>query len=722
MVWAIIKALAAPERSRQIAFAVLSAAWVGLQAGVWRGWYFMYSIILLGLLARLSLAGLRYAFREETWHVWQGQKVQAAAWVGGAFYVAAGCFVFLAGASLSSALFPVQIFESLLNRIFGGVSFAAAIAAVDNAPWPDTLDTVDELIRPGFWFVVNSLGGPFVFCGALLGLLLLILPHARWRGQHWATLGAGAFFYGSLLARNEPGRMNVLGLLALPLIGGLFLRCFLDDEKTEEVEAGPELIIVIWFLAGFYVAYDGIRFLLQTGMVFGVVFAAAAGRLFFWLGQLLERQVPNRYHRPVYALAGLALGVVMFLPLQRGYVTARDYVPRISDGWWDTLEKIRAESATDAIINAWWDYGHWAKYAAERRVSVDGSSLLTHVPHWLGKALAAPSDKESVGVLRMLNCGSDALPTPEGDQGAYGKILAKVGDGLMAHQMVTDLVNQTATQAREYLAQRGFSPSEQDNVLRSTHCEPPESYLIVNGELVDITSAWLHLGLWDFRRAYIVQQARSLPLDEVVADLKQRFGYSEEQATRLYTQAKQLSSSSQVANFIAPKMSYLSSHWIACRAEGEGAEARLTCPVNLVASHAGSVLETVVIRPAAPLESKVHFRLPSFRRNRDLPSEGTPNVLIVAGAQGKEEIVFPSPTYPRIGILVDVPKHRILIGPPALIRSTFTHLFYLDGRYTKAFEKFDERLTYTGDRVVTWKVKWNGQYDSPTTGEVALPH
>lgn len=722
MMWAIMRALAAPERPQQIAFTVLAAAWVGLQAGAWRGWYFMYSIILLGLLARLSLAGLRYAFREETWRVWQGQKVQEAALIAGVFYAAVGCFIFLVGASLSSALFPVQIFESLLQRLFGGISFAAASAVVDNAPWPETLDTVDELTRPGFWFIVNSLGGPLAFCGALLGLVLLIMPKDRWEGRHWLIMGVSAFFYGSLLSRNAPGRLDVFGLLMLPIAGGLLLRCFLDDEKTEEVEAGPEVIVALWFLAGFYVAYDGIRFLLQTGMAFGVVFAVAAGRLFFWLGRLLERQIPNRSQWPAYALASLVLAVIMFPPIRLGYVTARGYTPRMSDGWWDTLEKIRAESAADAIINAWWDYGHWAKYAAERRVSADGSSLLTHVPHWLGKALAAPSDTESVGVLRMLNCGSDALPTPEGSQGAYGKVLEKVGDGLVAHQMVTDLVTRTAAQAREYLAQRGFSPSEQDNVLRSTHCQPPESYLIVNGELVNITSAWLHLGLWDFRRAYIVNQARFFPLDEAVADLQQRFGYTEEEATRLYTQAKQLRSNSQVANFIAPKMSYLSSHWIPCRTEGEGTGATLTCPVNLVASQAGSVLETVLIRPTAPLESKLHFRLSNTRRNRDLPAEGTPGVIIIAGAEEKEDIVFPSPTYPRVGILVDVPKQRILIGPPALLRSTFTHLFYLDGRYTKAFEKFDERLTYTGDRVVTWKVKWNSQDEPPATGDGTLPN
>jgi hypothetical protein len=83
--------------------------------------------------------------------------------------------------------------------------------------------------------------------------------------------------------------------------------------------------------------------------------------------------------------------------------------------------------------------------------------------------------------------------------------------------------------------------------------------------------------------------------------------------------------------------------------------------------------------------------------------------LIVAGAEEKEDFSFPSSQFPRIGVLLDLPKKRILVGPPPLIRSTFTHLVYLNGRYAQHYTKVNEQLTFEGERVVTWKVTWDDE-------------
>lgn len=39
--------------------------------------------------------------------------------------------------------------------------------------------------------------------------------------------------------------------------------------------------------------------------------------------------------------------------------------------------------------------------------SIDGATLRTRVPYWLARALLPPSERETVGLPRMLNCGSD---------------------------------------------------------------------------------------------------------------------------------------------------------------------------------------------------------------------------------------------------------------------------------------------------------------------------
>jgi len=623
--------------------------------------------------------------------------------MGVVFFVAAGVFTTLAGEEHYLKIF-YRVLNPVLDLLLGRME--PVPEGVINT-WPNTLKTVGELTKPTLWTIVGSLGGALVFGVSLLGLLLAVMPRDRWQWYYWLVLIGGIVFYSFLFTRNAPNRILALGIITLPLAAMLLLRAVDEQEDLHAADVGPALTVIIWFLVALFISYGGIRFLLQIGTVFGVTFAIAAGRLITWLSALIRQRVPTWYKWPLYALVYALLVVALFRPLQQGYSTARGYVPRMSDGWWDTLTNIRDQAGPDAIINTWWDYGHWAKYTAERRVSADGGTLLTHVSHWLGRVLASPSEKESLGVLRMLNCGSDATPTPEGQQGAYGKVFAKVKDQVAAHEIVMELVNRDAVQVQEYLALRGFASSEQDDVLRSTHCIPPESYFILSGEQIFKTGAWMHLGLWDFRRAYLVRQAQYFSQAEVVPDLTRRFGYSEEEATRLYTQATALGSGVRVQNFIAPRSGYLSPQWVSCRPEKD--ETMLVCPLGVVANRAGIVLESVVYHPTAPMETKLRFSPPRSRVRENLPTEGAPAVLILADAQKKEEITFSSPAYANLGVLLDLPQRRILVGPPALLRSTFTHLMHLDGRYAQHFEKFDERITYWGERIVTWKVKWEGQ-------------
>ena len=281
-----------------------------------------------------------------------------------------------------------------------------------------------------------------------------------------------------------------------------------DDEAPGDTHGGAALIVVVWFLAAVYVAYDGLRFLLLLGPPFGIACAVAIGRLYAWVRSLVHGA--SMWYRAVaHTLLCTVLTLTLLQPLRWGYTTARSYTPAMHDAWWDTLTHIRDAAPPDAIVNTWWDYGHWVKYVAERPVSNDGSSLLTHVPHWLGKALVAPNEKESVGVLRMLNCGSDATPLPEGKQGAYGKLRSTGRDPVTAYTIVADLVTLDKTAAESYLAQRGFTAFERASILRSTHCVPPEAYLILSSELLPKRRSWMSLGLWDPRRVHIASVVRS---------------------------------------------------------------------------------------------------------------------------------------------------------------------------------------------------------------------
>jgi len=107
-----------------------------------------------------------------------------------------------------------------------------------------------------------------------------------------------------------------------------------------------------------------------------------------------------------YSIFILLLGLFFIAPAKASWYTATNQLPIMNDQWHSTLIKINEEGAPDAIVNSWWDYGHWMKYYTDRAVTFDGTSQNTPMAHWVGKALLTDDEHLSVGILRMLDCGS----------------------------------------------------------------------------------------------------------------------------------------------------------------------------------------------------------------------------------------------------------------------------------------------------------------------------
>jgi hypothetical protein len=83
----------------------------------------------------------------------------------------------------------------------------------------------------------------------------------------------------------------------------------------------------------------------------------------------------------------------------------------------------------------------------------------------------------------------------------------------------------------------------------------------------------------------------------------------------------------------------------------------------------------------------------------------TPVPVVLADEEGVHDAApWPEEKEPRLGALVDVAGRRVLLGVPALLRSTFVALMYLDGRYADRFEKIDDRTGANDERVVTWRL------------------
>jgi asparagine N-glycosylation enzyme membrane subunit Stt3 len=696
MMWATLEALRARTAARQAGCAVLAALAVGLHAATWSGWTFGCAVVLAGLLSNVGVQVLR-ALRRRSWRAWQVAEVRGALLTLLAFYVAAALFVAIAGRGSEYFELPLQV----VGRFSPGTPALAPVPE-SAAYWPSVLSTVSELAVPNLGRIARYMAGNVVFFIGWLGLLVLLLPRRDWRWWHFLLLIAGNYLYRYLLTA-DVSRLMLVELLTLPLTLTMALYAFADDDTAgSEREMG--LLIAVWFLASIYLSYQGLRFIMLLVPPFAIAFGAAIGRLQQWVSWKLG-SMSLSYVRPLQVAAWLALAAVLIQPVRQGYAAARAYVPAMNDAWWDTLTMLRDTTPTDTIVNTWWDFGYFAKYVAERRVSAAGASLQTHIPHWIGRALVASNERESVGLLRMLNCGSDATPLPEGREGAYGKLTADGFDGIVAHDVVVELARLDVDAADADLAARGLSESARADVLRSTHCTPPPSYLILSSNMIATSMNWGLLGNWDLRRAYLARHVHDLTETDMLARLTGRFGYGEDEAHTLYRQAAALPPGGE-RNFVSPPFLLLTRDWVACQEQSEG---RLLCRNRLHEGRRGVVLDSVLYLPERAGESRLRFRQAVPSRRQPAVIEEVPAVVLIASDNGVSTLTPALSARSEFGLLVDPANARVLVGSPSMLASTFVRLMFLDGRGMEHFEKVSDRSSFGGQRVVTWRINWQGR-------------
>ena len=693
--WMMILALEAKGWKRASAYAAGSAAFVGLHAATWAGWWMPYLILLLGAIGLLAFRAARDLVRGQR-RPWSDGRVRLTLLTIGVFYLAA----LLTTLPMVS---PKEYTRLPLSAVFAGGTLDAAVA---QEYWPNVLTTVAELNKSSLGGAIGNFGGPLLFLGALAGMLLLLLPRKGWRFAHYAALAGGIAMYAYLVNADGLGKLASVALLGLPVAFVLLLDLLWGAGDDSEAHFGAALIILVWFLATTYATYSGVRFILIMVPAFGLGFGALAGRTHAWLTRVLSREFPA-IAPAIGVIVLLVIGLTLVQPVKAGYGTARGFIPSIDDAWWDALTKIRTETAPDAIINSWWDFGHWFKYVAERRVTADGTTQHTHVPHWLGRALVTPDEREAVGILRMLDCGSDAYPQEEGKNGAYGIALATLGDPIAARNLVSELTRQDRATAERTLA--GIDGAQR--ILERTHCDPPDDYFITSGDMIGKAGVWSHFGLWDFNRAFVAEQARE-PQDVAVPRIAGRLNITEAEARALYLEVQQLRTPDGAWNegainqWIAPWPGYITGSWVGCSRVDDA----IRCPGGIGISQQGEQvigIDEVLFNVTAPEQSTV--TLGSYVNGQRLGQQAnaTPAAFIIADERLRK-LAFNDPTIPGIAIVIDVQQDRMLIASAPLAESLFTQLFYLDGRYSKAFVKFDDRTgAITNSRIITWKVNWS---------------
>ena len=747
--WFFIEGFETNNLKKKIILTVLAGFFVGLFAFAWTGWWYVFDLIVGLVVIFIGYGILKSIINDgSVKKLVSSKSLRDAAIVLIIFFVCSALFV------------PLLSTDNIQDAFTGPIIRTKLKVAAHADYWPNIQTTVAELNPISIPGAINQLGGKLLFFIAVLGMVISLVKVDELRKKDYAYLGISLVFLVILLSKSLLNLKPVtyLLLLSLPVVVG-FVLLLKDDRKIDMKYA---ILLMLWFIGSMYASTKGTRFVLLLVPAFGIAVGIALGLVHRMLTKIVSEEF--KIKKIIVSLALVVL-LCLFLitPMRAANATARNEVPSMNDAWWQSLESIKMNSSEDAIINSWWDFGHWFKYVADRPVTVDGSGQDYQLAHWMGTILISNDEEKAVNTLRMLDCGSKQT---------YISLLNDTDNVLLAVNLTKTIIMQTEEEARETLEQAGVSQEAVEKTLGYAFCDPPENFLITSEDMVGKAGVWGHFGSWNFERSFVYVTSKNKKQEEVIPVLVKELGITEDQASDYYYDVQGLSSEVEGNAWIAPWPNYFTGAWTNCEIftkeipeeeeeeEAEATEANASEPskaeplsandeslsnsteLNETEEEEEEVVEDVEDNVEDNVEDKgvmlCNINKVINKNNQaqvvleralyDLDNPANSSLIIgsydistgfrTGGGDAIpagfvlykeddeiERVEMDNVTFPY-DILIDMVNNKTLVSDPLLSQSLFTKLFYLDGRYTNRFEKFSDLNTVTGQRVIIWKVLW----------------
>ena len=504
-----------------------------------------------------------------------------------------------------STIISVIIFKgfgAMLDILKGPISILFLKSAAKETLWPNVYTTVAELGDTSLTKVISTLGGP------LLAILVIIS------------------------------------------ISIFFIK---KDKKQFDIKYG--MFLGIWFLGTLFGSLSGLRFSMFLVPVYVIAIGILAGKTYNFVTNKLSKSL--ELNKKFVSIILIILLVVMFIsPIKDTHRTALNEVPQMSDAWYDTLTKIEQETPENAIVNSWWDFGHWFKAIADRPVTFDGASQNSPPAHWIGKVLLTDHEEEAIAILRMLDCGAND---------AYDLLLEETENPLLTKQIIDEILLEE-DQAENILKKYTDNP---ELITEKMFCNPPENYFITSEDMVSKAGVWAHFGSWDFEKALAYNIVKSNTKDNALQKLQEELNYSEEESQSIYRQLNGLSEREANA-WIAPYPSY--SQTGRCQTQNS----TIICENGIIIENNQAYVNT----------KEGQVKLQSFRIDNQ----------IYSSTEGSNEI----------SVAYDSTKSMARLMHPALLGSMFTELFFFNGENLDHFELFNHEKGVNNFNIYTWRVKW----------------
>lgn len=282
------------------------------------------------------------------------------------------------------------------------------------------------------------------------------------------------------------------------------LYCSFRDawKKNDPLTITSAVTLGIFFITTLYLSLGAQRFALLCLPPFSILFVIGLNNATNFIEILLKKLIPLKHPLflrifPQFIFISLIVIPIYTLQQSMPVLLSRIY----NDTWHSALLAIRHDTPVNSIINSWWPPGHFIKATAHRRVTFDGATINFPQAYWLTRVYLSQSEREALGLLRMLNNSAN-------DAADYLQSLGlSVSETVGVLRTITYL---DETQARLLLSTKIQQKDQIDHILKLTHSKPDPAYLFIYNELIEKNIQLAFIGKWNFKRIEEINRSPDL--------------------------------------------------------------------------------------------------------------------------------------------------------------------------------------------------------------------
>jgi len=442
---------------KKILFLFLAGLLIGIFSAIWSIWWFIFYIIIVGLvLYKLNILISNECLDRKS--KFKDSLFSLSLFI----FFSYLCVWLISGLEIikDSLSLPFLLFSLKQNVAIGNF-------------WPAMSSLIAELMKTDISSVVSYLGGNIIFCGGLIGFLIM------------------------MITKKEVPNFKENNFL-------LF-------------------VLFTWLVVMLFLSLMARRFVLFLAVPVGIFFGAFLDAL----GEIIKKIKLPRFMG--MNISGILLSSIFIfgaiLPIHN--VSGFTVFPYFNDTWKNMMMKINNSTPKDAIINTYWTSGDFIMTIAKRSTIHCAQYNQIPVSYWVARALLTEDEKEAIGILRMLDAGS----THAFDE--ISKLLNN--DKLLAMDLISKMFLVDQVRGRILLIQHTSDTDIIKKILKLMYEPQHPAYFLVDGQLIArLPNDLISLANWDFKMVNLWQQFRYSKKEEFIAYAKNKFGYTLENAQGLY--------------------------------------------------------------------------------------------------------------------------------------------------------------------------------------------